>query len=207
GVVFGELAQRLLGDDFVEEWLQASPVPLFENRVRRRLEPVLQSLLSPSRQLVELAPPAAGLRFPRQQTRLGQPLRLAVELRMRERPEIADRAADRSLELIGGRGAPEADQAQHTAGYGTQSHRRVTLGGGFVIRHSPIQTIRFERLRSFFMGNNDACDKRRAIRSVLPARRPDCAHSGYLAGRRASERCGGVATPRGAGRRNFEQAG
>src|SRR5262249_45313431 len=131
GVVFGELAQRLLGDDFVEEWLQASPVPLFENRVRRRLEPVLQSLLSPSRQLVELAPPAAGLRFPRQQTRLGQPLRLAVELRMRERPEIADRAADRSLELIVGRGAPEADQAQHKAGYGTQSHRRVILAGGY----------------------------------------------------------------------------
>lgn len=49
------------------------------------------------------------------------------------------------------------------------------------------------------MGNNDDCDKWGSVRSVLPACRPERAHSGCFAGRCAPKRCRGVAAPCGVG--------
>ena len=57
-----------------------------------------------------------------QQARAGEPLGLGVELRMRERPEVAEGHLDEALEVIG-RGRPaDRDAAEHHVRRRAEAH-------------------------------------------------------------------------------------
>jgi hypothetical protein len=67
------------------------------------------------------ASPSALLARLVEETGGGQPLRLGVELRVRERPEVADAAFDEALEVVRRRAAAHGDDTQDEEGDVTEA--------------------------------------------------------------------------------------
>jgi hypothetical protein len=110
--------------ELVEEELQLRHVPELEVLVGRRGQPgtdLPQPLLGEG-----VGAPAAAVLLAggRQQSHALQPLRLGVEPSVREDPEVADRAVDGPLEVVGRGRAAQADHPEHHVGRGGQSLRR-----------------------------------------------------------------------------------
>ena len=110
--------------DLAEEQLQLGDVTQLEVLGGRRPEPFAQGVQTGTGQRVGLATPSRVLHRPGQQPEVGQPIRLGVELGVREVPKQPDRLPDGPLEAVGRAVAVQGDHAENDVRRGGQPQLR-----------------------------------------------------------------------------------
>ena len=101
----GERPERVVVGELAEEELQQSRVAELHLATRRLVQPVEERLAAVGGDGIGAAPPPVVLALLGEEARAGEPVRLGVELRMREGPEVTEGHLDEALEVIG-RGRP-----------------------------------------------------------------------------------------------------
>src|SRR5207253_5460111 len=99
-------------DQVPEEELERTHVAKLRRRGFWLGQPFLELSAALLGDRVDAAPTAPALPLLAQESHLDQALRLRVELRVRKRPEVADREPDQALQVVGGRLAEQGNRAQ-----------------------------------------------------------------------------------------------
>jgi len=124
--VRGRLLERE-GDDLVdagqlaEEQLEHPEVADLGRARDRLLQPLAQPLAARVGDRVVAAAATALLARLLEQPGLGEPLRLGVQLRVRERPEVPDAELDESLEVVRRARTAQGGDPEHEIGDGSEA--------------------------------------------------------------------------------------
>jgi hypothetical protein len=104
---------RLGGREISEEELQESRVTELGWFVRWAIQPRPEGRLARGRGGEHTPAPSGRLANLVNKAEAGESRRLAIEQRVRKRPEVAERRADVALQLVGRRGPLAREQAEH----------------------------------------------------------------------------------------------